>query len=74
MIVQVDPEAARQPTQPAARCLMVKTGNRVMTATTVCLFLTALLVMSIGVITGVYLYRQVARHHQVICNFLKFHW
>lgn len=36
-------------------------AQRVSTATTVCLFLTALLVMSIGIIGGVYLYRQFAR-------------
>ncbi|KAJ9578195.1 hypothetical protein L9F63_005584 [Diploptera punctata] len=36
-------------------------ARRVSTATTVCLFLTALLVMSIGIIGGVYLYRQFAR-------------
>lgn len=36
-------------------------AQRVSTATTVCLFLTALLVMSIGIISGVYLYRQFAR-------------
>ncbi|XP_046997090.1 integral membrane protein 2C [Schistocerca americana] len=36
-------------------------ARRVSAATTICLFLTALLVMSIGIIAGVYLYRQFAR-------------
>ena len=36
-------------------------AQRVSTASTVCLFLTALLVMSIGIIGGIYLYRQFAR-------------
>lgn len=36
--------------------------RRVSTATTICVFITALLVMSIGIIGGVYLYRQFSRH------------
>ncbi|XP_068210206.1 integral membrane protein 2C [Palaemon carinicauda] len=36
--------------------------RRVSTATTICVFLTALLVMSIGIIGGVYLYRQFSQH------------
>lgn len=36
-------------------------ARRVSTATTLCLFLTALLVLSIGVIGGVYIYSQYAR-------------
>lgn len=36
-------------------------AQRVSTATTICLFLTALLVMSTGIIGGMYLYRQFAR-------------
>lgn len=36
-------------------------AHRLTTATTVCLFLTALLVMSVGIISGVYIYRQFAR-------------
>lgn len=36
--------------------------RRVSTATTICVCLTALLVMSVGIIGGVYLYRQFSRH------------
>lgn len=36
--------------------------RRVSTATTICVFITALLVFSIGIIGGVYLYRQFSRH------------
>ncbi|CAL4063146.1 unnamed protein product [Meganyctiphanes norvegica] len=36
--------------------------RRVSTATTVCVFITALLVLSVGIVGGVYLYRQFSRH------------
>ncbi|KAK8723778.1 hypothetical protein OTU49_011542 [Cherax quadricarinatus] len=36
--------------------------RRVSTATTICVFITALMVMSIGIIGGVYLYRAFSRH------------
>lgn len=54
---KVDLEAATEP-----QYFILRTrARRVSSATTVCLFLTALLVMSIGIIGGVYLYRQFAR-------------
>jgi integral membrane protein 2B len=56
---KVDLEAAAQ-AEPQYLILKAR-ARRVSTATTVCLFLTALLVMSIGIIGGVYLYRQFAR-------------
>ncbi|XP_042223752.1 integral membrane protein 2C-like [Homarus americanus] len=43
--------------------LSPSTRRRVSTATTICVFITALLVMSIGIIGGVYLYRAFS-HHQ----------
>ncbi|PNF29660.1 hypothetical protein B7P43_G15774 [Cryptotermes secundus] len=56
---KVDLEAAAH-AEPQYFILKAR-ARRVSTATTVCLFLTALLVMSIGIIGGVYLYRQFAR-------------
>ncbi|XP_069698528.1 integral membrane protein 2C isoform X2 [Periplaneta americana] len=56
---KVDLEASAQ-AEPQYFILKAR-ARRVSTATTVCLFLTALLVMSIGIIGGVYLYRQFAR-------------
>ena len=57
--VVVDPQAAGMDDEAwlssAARC-------RVSTATSVCVSLTALLIMSIGIIGGVYLYRQFSAH------------
>ncbi|KAK3860770.1 hypothetical protein Pcinc_033202 [Petrolisthes cinctipes] len=38
--------------------------RRISTATTICVCLTALLVMSIGIIGGVYLYRQFSQHQR----------
>nr|CAD7588446.1 unnamed protein product [Timema genevievae] len=56
---KVDIEATAEP-EPQYLVLRTR-ARRVTTATTVCLFLTALLVMTIGIIGGVYLYRQFAR-------------
>lgn len=56
---KVDLEASAQ-AEPQYLILKAR-ARRVSTATTVCLFLTALLVMSIGIIGGVYLYHQFAR-------------
>ncbi|XP_067007927.1 integral membrane protein 2C isoform X2 [Anabrus simplex] len=57
LTAKVDLEASTEPQYFILR----SRARRVSTATTVCLFLTALLVMSIGIIGGVYLYRQFAR-------------
>jgi len=52
---------ARIPNSERSSFVLVTRARRVSAATTTCLFLTALLVLSIGVIGGVYLYRQFAR-------------
>ena len=42
--------------------LSPSTRRRVSTTTTVCVFIMALVVMSLGIIGGVYLYRQFSEH------------
>jgi integral membrane protein 2B len=70
----VDLEAAAQ-ARPQYFILKAR-ARRVSTATTVCLFLAALLVMGIGIIGGAYLYRQFARSQvsrHVCCLFVAWH-
>ncbi|XP_063228863.1 integral membrane protein 2B [Bacillus rossius redtenbacheri] len=56
---KVDIEATAEPDH---HYLVLRSrARRISTATTICLFLTALLVMSIGIIGGMYLYRQFAQ-------------
>lgn len=68
---KVDLEAAAQ-AQPQYFILRAR-ARRISTATTVCLLLTALLVLSVGIIGGAYLYPQFARSQvsrSVCCLFL----
>ncbi|KAG8228586.1 hypothetical protein J437_LFUL009291 [Ladona fulva] len=68
---KVDLEATAEP-EPQY-LLMRARARRVSTATTVCLFLTALIVMSIGIIGGVFLYRQFARS-QIRYGYQYYQW